>query len=110
MSSTPIRILVVEDQYFFRIALRTTIDSRPDMRIVAETDKGSEALDLCRQHRPDVVIMDLRLPGISGFEAIELIHRELDLTMAFCGHTNIKTVDKGILLPGTYPTAGASPA
>ena len=35
-------------------------------------------------------------------KALEIIHRELDLTMAFCGHTNIKTVDKGILLPGTY--------
>lgn len=37
-------------------------------------------------------------------KVLELIHKELDLTMAFCGHTNIKTVDKGILLPGTYPT------
>jgi L-lactate dehydrogenase (cytochrome) len=34
--------------------------------------------------------------------ALEIIHKELDLTMAFCGHTNIKTVDQGILLPGTY--------
>ena len=34
--------------------------------------------------------------------ALEIIHKELDLTMAFCGHTNIKTVDKGILLPGTF--------
>ena len=36
-------------------------------------------------------------------KALEIIHKELDLTMAFCGHTNINTVDKGILLPGTYP-------
>ena len=36
-------------------------------------------------------------------KALQIIHRELDLTMAFCGHTNINTVDKGILLPGTYP-------
>jgi len=41
--------------------------------------------------------------GEAGVDkALEIIHRELDLTMAFCGHTNIKTVDKGILLPGTY--------
>ncbi|NMM13415.1 MAG: alpha-hydroxy-acid oxidizing protein [Rhodoferax sp.] len=40
--------------------------------------------------------------GVS--KALEIIRNELDLTMAFCGHTNIKTVDKGILLPGTYPT------
>ena len=37
-------------------------------------------------------------------KALEIIHKELDLTMAFCGHTNINTVDKGVLLPGTYPT------
>jgi DNA-binding NarL/FixJ family response regulator len=75
--SEPIRIVVVEDQYFFRLALRTTIESRADMIIVAETDKGSEALALCREHRPDVVLMDLRLPGLSGFKAIDLIHREM---------------------------------
>jgi DNA-binding NarL/FixJ family response regulator len=77
MNSPGCRILVVEDQYFFRLALRTTIESRPDMQLVAETDKGEEALELCRRYKPDVVLMDLRLPGISGFEAIERIHREL---------------------------------
>jgi len=41
--------------------------------------------------------------GVS--KALEIIHKELDLTMAFCGHTNIETVDKSILLPGTFPTA-----
>ena len=75
--SEPVRILVVEDQYFFRLALRTTIDTRSDMRIVAETAQGDEALPLCLSHKPDVVIMDLRLPGMSGFEAIARIHREL---------------------------------
>jgi len=80
MSSTPIRILVVEDQYLFRLALRTVIDARPDVEIVAEAGNGTEALELCRLHRPDVVIMDLRLPGMSGFEAIGQIHRELPST------------------------------
>ena len=39
------------------------------------------------------------------FKALQIIHKELDITMAFCGHTNIQNVDTGILLPGTYPTA-----
>lgn len=38
-------------------------------------------------------------------KALEIIHKELDITMAFCGHTDINTVDRSILLPGTYPTA-----
>jgi L-lactate dehydrogenase (cytochrome) len=43
--------------------------------------------------------------GEAGVDKVlEIIHKELDLTMAFCGHTNIETVDKSILLPGTYPT------
>jgi isopentenyl diphosphate isomerase/L-lactate dehydrogenase-like FMN-dependent dehydrogenase len=43
-------------------------------------------------------------------KALQILHKELDVTMAFCGHTDIQTVGKGILLPGTYPTAAASPA
>jgi DNA-binding NarL/FixJ family response regulator len=74
--SQPIRILVVEDQYFFRLALKTTIESRSDMAIVAETGKGDEATLLCREQRPDVAIVDLRLPGMSGFQVIEALHRE----------------------------------
>ena len=74
-----IRILLVEDQFFARVALHTVIDSRTDMRIVAEIDRGSEALSMFRECGPDVVIMDLRLPGLSGFEAIRLIRAEAPL-------------------------------
>jgi L-lactate dehydrogenase (cytochrome)/glycolate oxidase len=39
------------------------------------------------------------------FKALQIIHKELDITMAFCGHTNIRNVDRSILLPGTFPSA-----
>jgi len=68
-----IRILLVEDHFFARLALRTVIDGRDDMQVVAETDKGAEAIELQKQHQPDVIIMDLNLPGMSGFEAIRQI-------------------------------------
>ena len=42
-------------------------------------------------------------------KALEIIHKELDVTMAFCGHTNLQNVDKAILLPGTYPRATPTP-
>lgn len=73
--SDPIRVLLVEDQFFARLALHTVIDARSDMRIVAETGNGAEVLTLFRQHHPDVTIMDLRLPGMSGFDAIRELRR-----------------------------------
>ena len=73
--SAAARILLVEDQPIARLALHTVIDSRPDMKIVAETGQGAAALELYRRHNPDLVIMDLRLPGMSGFEAIDAIRK-----------------------------------
>jgi len=70
------RVLLVEDQPIARLALHTVIDAHPGLKIVAETGQGAEALVLYRRHRPDLTIMDLRLPGISGFDAIEAIRKE----------------------------------
>jgi len=72
-----IRILLVEDQYFSRLALHTVLDSQPDMRITGETMRGDEALAAFRKSEADVVIMDLRLPGSSGFDAIREIRGEV---------------------------------
>jgi DNA-binding NarL/FixJ family response regulator len=71
----PIRILIVEDQSFFRLALHSIIDARADMQVVAETDKARTAVELYETCRPDLTIMDLRLPDASGFEAITSIRR-----------------------------------
>jgi DNA-binding NarL/FixJ family response regulator len=68
-----IKILLVEDQYFARLALHTVIGGRDDMRIVAETANGADVLALFLKHRPDVTIMDIRLPGMSGIEVIRTI-------------------------------------
>lgn len=73
--SDAVRILLVEDQSIARLALHTIIDAHPEMEIVAETGLGVEAVALHRQHHPDVTIMDLRLPGMSGFEAIAAIRK-----------------------------------
>ncbi|MCW5964101.1 MAG: response regulator transcription factor [Bryobacterales bacterium] len=71
-----IRILLVEDQFFARLALHSVIDARDDMRIVGETANGAEALGLYRKVHPDLTIMDLRLPGLSGFDAISAIRNQ----------------------------------
>lgn len=70
-----VRILLVEDQSIARLALHTIIDAHPGMEIVAETGLGQEGVDLHRQFHPDVTIMDLRLPGMSGFDAIAAIRK-----------------------------------
>jgi DNA-binding NarL/FixJ family response regulator len=72
-----IRILIVEDQYFARLALHSVIEGHGEMEIVAEAGTGPAAVALYRQHAPDVTVMDLRLPACDGFEAIRLI-READ--------------------------------
>jgi len=64
-----IRILIVDDHWVVRTGLRSMIDSQPDMAVVAEATNGQEAVQLFREHRPDIVLMDLRMPGLSGVEA-----------------------------------------
>lgn len=71
-----LKVLLVEDQYFARLALHTVIDSRDDMKIVAESASGADALPLFRKHNPDITIMDIRLPGLNGIDAIKAIRQQ----------------------------------
>jgi len=73
----PVRVLLVEDHFLARMALRGVINGRPDMKLVAEAANGVQAVELYREHKPDVTIMDLGLPQLSGLEAIKRI-RNLD--------------------------------
>jgi len=70
-----IRILIVEDQFFFRLALHSIVDARIDMCVIGETDKGREGVEMQARLKPDVTVMDLRLPDMSGLEAITQIRR-----------------------------------
>lgn len=71
-----IRILVVDDHFMVRMGLSASLNVEPDMEVVAEVASGDVALDSYRQHRPEVVLMDVRLPGTSGGDAAAAIVHE----------------------------------
>jgi len=81
-SSKPIRILVVDDHFMVRMGLSASLNVEPDMEVVAEAGNGEAALETYRRHHPNVVMMDLRLPGMSGTECTAaLIHKFPDATI-----------------------------
>jgi DNA-binding NarL/FixJ family response regulator len=66
-------VLIVEDQYFSRLALRSVLESRSEFSIVGEAGTGASGVGLFRQHTPDITLVDLRLPDMSGVEVIRAI-------------------------------------
>jgi two-component system NarL family response regulator len=72
-----IRILIAEDHLIARVGVKTILNTQPDMNVVAEAANGAQAVELHRQHRPDITLMDMRMPGTSGLEAILAIKAEL---------------------------------
>jgi DNA-binding NarL/FixJ family response regulator len=71
-----LRIMLVDDHYLVRMGLRSILSLEPDMTVCAEAATGEQARALFRAHRPDVTLMDLRLPGMSGSEAVHEIRTE----------------------------------
>ena len=65
----PIRVLLVDDQDLVRYGLRLVLEAQPDIEVVAEASDGADALRAARGHAPDVVLMDVRMPGMDGIEA-----------------------------------------
>lgn len=72
----PIRVLCVDDHPLVRKGVAAILANEPDMSLVAEAANGRNAVELFRAHRPDVTLMDLRLPEMSGIEAIRAIRAE----------------------------------
>ena len=75
-----IRLMLVDDQSLFREALRTLLALQDDFEIVAEAENGERAIALSRVHRPDVVLMDLRMPVMGGVESTRRILASLPAT------------------------------
>src|SRR5688500_6017369 len=69
-AAAQIRVLLAEDHIVVRDGLAAIINQEKDMAVVAAAGDGGEAVELWKQHQPDVVLMDLRMPGLSGVNAI----------------------------------------
>ncbi len=69
----PVRILLVEDNEVFRDALELLLGMRSDVQIVAAVGDGAAAVEAAKEHRPDVVLMDYRMPGLDGIQATALV-------------------------------------
>jgi len=74
--SDPIRILVAEDHLVARVGVTAIVNMQPDMTVVAEAANGQQAVEMFRQYQPDVTLLDLRMPVMSGVEAAIAIRAE----------------------------------
>ena len=91
----PIRLVLVEDNQVFREALELLLGLRSDIVVVASVGEGSAAADVVREYRPDVVLMDYRLPGIDGVQATRAVREAAPEVAVVCltASANLHEVD-----------------
>jgi two-component system response regulator DesR len=94
----PIRILLVEDNEVFRETLELLLGMRSDVIVVASVGDGSQAVPACREHRPDVVLMDYRLPGLDGVQATIAVLEACPEAAVVCLTASIATSEGDALI------------
>ncbi len=82
--AAPVRIVLVEDNAVFRDALELLLGLRSDVDVVAAVGDGTQAVPACREHAPDVVLMDYRLPGLDGVQATAAVRQECPGVSVVC--------------------------
>lgn len=104
-----VRVLIVDDHPLFREGLRAALDSTDDIRVVAEVETAAQVGDAITKHQPDVVLMDIMLPDISGIETTRTLAEELPdlpvLMLTMCGDDDslleaLKAGARGFLMKG----------
>jgi DNA-binding NarL/FixJ family response regulator len=94
----PIRIVVVDDHFMVRLGLAASLSLEPDMTVVAEAATGDVAISACREQAPNLVLMDVRLPGLSSAEACAAILREFPAVrvLMLSTHSNSEEVYRAL--------------
>ncbi|TQN33277.1 LuxR family two component transcriptional regulator [Haloactinospora alba] len=72
-----IRVMLADDESMFRAGMRSILSSQPDIEVVAEAGDGAEAITAARRYRPDIALLDVRMPGVDGLQATATIRAEL---------------------------------
>ena len=98
-----IHVILADDHPVVRAGIRTLLDRADDIHVVAETDNGDGVLSLVEEHQPDVLILDIEMPGLSGLEvAQQLQKRQLPTrVLALSAHADIRYIDH-ILANGAF--------
>jgi DNA-binding NarL/FixJ family response regulator len=112
MSTEPLRILIADDHPLFRNGMRALLDADPDTEVAGEATTGDEAIAMSADMQPDVILMDIQMPGVSGIEATrQILHtsphiRILIVTMFEDDHsvfTAMRAGARGYVLKGGHP-------
>ena len=87
---TKIRVLLVDDHVTIRMGVTTAASDASDMEVIAEADSGEDAIEMFRRHRPDFVLLDLRLPGMNGIETLKALREQFKnaRVLIFCNQAN----------------------
>jgi DNA-binding NarL/FixJ family response regulator len=91
----PVRVALVEDNEVFREALELLLGLRSDIQVVASADDGTKVVELCREHSPEVVVMDYRLPALDGVQATRAIREACPEVAVVCltASANLREID-----------------
>ncbi len=98
-----IRIVLVDDHGLMRSGMRMILEAEPDLQVIGEAGSGDEALPLLRKLKPEVVLCDFHMPGLSGLEVTERIARSLpDVRLIMVSVLNEGPIPKRVLAAGAY--------
>ena len=95
MAAAPVRVALIEDNDVFREALEMLLGLQSELEVVASAGDGDAAVEICREHAPDVVLMDYRLPGIDGVQATKQLLEACPQVAVVCltASANLREVD-----------------